>query len=240
MTKRVKEMDDILIISNYYPPEKGAAANRIEQLALKLHQNNYKVSVLCPLGNYPKGELFPEYKGKFSVTEKLQNISIKRLWIYPSVSKNIFKRTLSVLSFSSVLFFYLLSVSFSYGNYTDLKVVQDTLKNPKFHQDELVFTAVEKSPEYKGGSRAMYKFLNQNIEYPSEAIKNKISGKVFLRFIVEKDGSLSDIQLMKGIGFGCDLEAIRVVKAMPNWIPGMNGNNAVRCFYNLPISFSIR
>lgn len=101
-------MGDILIISNYYPPEKGAAANRIEQLALKLHQNNYKVSVLCPLGNYPKGELFPEYKGKFSVTEKLQNITVKRLWIYPSVSKNIFKRTLSVLSFSSMLFFYLL------------------------------------------------------------------------------------------------------------------------------------
>ena len=102
-------MEEILIISNYYPPEKGAAANRIEQLALKLHQNNYKVAVLCPLGNYPKGELFPEYKGKFSVTEKLQNITVKRLWIYPSVSKNIFKRTLSVLSFSSVLFFYLLT-----------------------------------------------------------------------------------------------------------------------------------
>ncbi|HWS59820.1 MAG TPA: glycosyltransferase family 4 protein [Flavobacterium sp.] len=101
-------MGDILIISNYYPPEKGAAANRIEQLALKLNQNNYNVTVLCPLGNYPKGELFPEYKGKFSVTENLQNITIKRLWIYPSVSKNIFKRTLSVLSFSYVLFFYLL------------------------------------------------------------------------------------------------------------------------------------
>jgi glycosyltransferase involved in cell wall biosynthesis len=101
-------MQEILIISNYYPPEKGAAANRIEQLALKLHQNNYKVSVLCPLGNYPIGELFPEYKGKFWVTEKLQNISVKRLWIYPSVSKNIFKRTLSVLSFSAGLFFYLL------------------------------------------------------------------------------------------------------------------------------------
>ncbi len=100
-------MDEILIISNYYPPEKGAAANRIEQLALKLHQNNYKASVLCPLGNYPKGELFAEYKGKFSVEENLQNIAIKRLWIYPSVSKNIFKRTLSVLSFSSALFCYL-------------------------------------------------------------------------------------------------------------------------------------
>jgi glycosyltransferase involved in cell wall biosynthesis len=101
-------MEEILIISNYYPPEKGAAANRIEQLALKLHQNHYSVSVLCPLGNYPKGELFPEYKGKFSVTENIQNITVKRLWIYPSVSKNILKRTLSVMSFSSVLFFYLL------------------------------------------------------------------------------------------------------------------------------------
>lgn len=102
-------MQEILIISNYYPPEKGAAANRIEQLAQKLHQNKYNVTVLCPLGNYPKGELFPEYKGQFAVTEKLQNIIVKRLWIYPSVSKNIFKRTLSVLSFASVLFFYLLT-----------------------------------------------------------------------------------------------------------------------------------
>lgn len=101
-------MNKILIISNYYPPEKGAAANRIEQLALKLHQNKYDVTVLCPLGNYPKGELFTEYKGKYSVTEILQNITVKRLWIYPSVSKNILKRTLSVLSFATMLFFYLL------------------------------------------------------------------------------------------------------------------------------------
>ena len=101
-------MEEILIISNYYPPEKGAAANRIEQLALKLHQNNYKVSVICPLGNYPKGELFPEYKGKFSVTENRDNIAVKRLWIYPSVSKNLIVRIISVLSFSLSLFFYLL------------------------------------------------------------------------------------------------------------------------------------
>ena len=101
-------MEEILIISNYYPPEKGAAANRIEQLALKLHQNNYKVSVICPLGNYPKGELFPEYKGKFSVTEKRDDITVRRLWIYPSVSKNLIVRIISVLSFSLSLFFYLL------------------------------------------------------------------------------------------------------------------------------------
>jgi glycosyltransferase involved in cell wall biosynthesis len=101
-------MEEILIISNYFPPEKGAAANRIEQLALKLKQNNYIVSVVCPLGNYPKGELFPEYKGKFSVFENRENIFVKRLWIYPSISKNIFIRIFSILSFSIGLFFYLI------------------------------------------------------------------------------------------------------------------------------------
>ena len=101
-------MEEILIVSNYYPPEKGAAANRIEQLALKLNQNNYNVTVLCPLGNYPKGELFPEYKGKFFVKETFQNIIVKRLWIYPSNSKNIFLRLMSILSFTTCIFFYLL------------------------------------------------------------------------------------------------------------------------------------
>jgi glycosyltransferase involved in cell wall biosynthesis len=101
-------MEEILIISNYYPPEKGAAANRIEQLALKLKQNNYTVSVVCPLANYPKGKLFPQYIGKFSAKENRDGITVKRLWIYPSVSKNILVRIVSVLSFSLSLFFYLL------------------------------------------------------------------------------------------------------------------------------------
>jgi len=139
--------------------------------------------------------------------------------------------------------FLLVKFSISFGNCSiqfNSQSVQDTLKNPKHHQDELVFTATEKRPEFKGGTRGMYKFLSQNIKYPNEAMKNKISGKVFLRFIVEKDGTLSDIQLMKGIGYGFDLEAIRVVKTMPNWIPGLNANKAVRCYYNLPISFSIK
>nr|WP_314895792.1 glycosyltransferase family 4 protein [uncultured Flavobacterium sp.] len=100
-------MEEIVIISNYFPPEKGAAANRIEQLALKLHQNNYKVTVICPLANYPKGAIFPEYKGRFFVEEMMQNIRVKRLWIYPSNSKNIFKRIVSIVSFSIGLFFYL-------------------------------------------------------------------------------------------------------------------------------------
>jgi len=101
-------MEELLIITNYYPPEKGAAANRMEQLALKLNQNNYAVFVVCPLGNYPEGKLFQEYKGKFSIKENRKGIAVKRLWIYPSVSKNVLIRVFSVLSFSFGLFFYLL------------------------------------------------------------------------------------------------------------------------------------
>ncbi|MBD3581595.1 glycosyltransferase family 4 protein [Flavobacterium selenitireducens] len=100
-------MEKILIVSNYYPPEKGAAANRIEQMALKL-SHHYEVSVICPLGNYPEGKLFPQYRGKFWVKEIQKNVLVKRLWIYPSNSKNIAKRLLSILSFSSILFVRLL------------------------------------------------------------------------------------------------------------------------------------
>ncbi len=101
-------MEKILIVSNYYPPEKGAAPNRIEQLALKLKENNYQVSVVCPLANYPQGKIFDAYKGKFSVNEILDGINVSRLWIYPSNSKNFAKRILSILSFSIGLFFFLL------------------------------------------------------------------------------------------------------------------------------------
>ena len=101
-------MEEILIISNYYPPEKGAAANRIEQLALKLHEKKYAVTVLCPLANYPKGAIFPQYKGKFFVEETLRDIAVKRLWIFPSNSSGLVVRIFSVLSFSFGLFFYLL------------------------------------------------------------------------------------------------------------------------------------
>ncbi|MBF6607264.1 MAG: glycosyltransferase WbuB, partial [Flavobacterium sp.] len=101
-------MKEIVIVSNYYPPEKGAAANRIEQMALKLQQNGYSVKVVCPLGNYPYGKLFPEYRNKFTVTENRQGIIVKRLWIFPSNSGNIFKRLLSIKSFSAILFGYLL------------------------------------------------------------------------------------------------------------------------------------
>ncbi len=124
-------------------------------------------------------------------------------------------------------------------NVTNLKIAKDTLIKSKGESKEAIFTAVEQNPEFPGGMSAMYRFLGNNIKYPSEAQKNKVQGRVFVRFIVEKDGSIGRVEVLKGIGFGCDEEAIRVVKSMPKWIPGRQNGKPVRVYYNMPIVFKL-
>ena len=104
-------------------------------------------------------------------------------------------------------------------------------------REEIVFTVVENQPEFPGGLIALTNYLQQNVKYPPEAQKAGIKGRVYVSFIVEKDGSLTDIQLMKGLGYGCNEEAIRVVNAMPKWQPGTQSGRPVRVRYNLPIEF---
>lgn len=99
---------DILIISNYYPPESGAAPNRIHTLATMLSKNHYKVNVICPLPNYPFGKIFNEFSGKFQSKSIDGNITVYRLWLLASNSKNKFVRLFSMLSFAVHLFFFLL------------------------------------------------------------------------------------------------------------------------------------
>lgn len=98
---------EILLISNYFPPEKGAAANRIFSIAEGLGKTGYSVKVVCPLPNYPNGEIFENYRGKLSMTKDVSFGKIVRLWVWPSNSANKFVRLLSMLSFSLslVLFF---------------------------------------------------------------------------------------------------------------------------------------
>ena len=99
---------DILIISNYYPPESGAAPNRIYTLASSLTKYDYNVTVVCPFPNYPFGEIFNTYKGRFQTKNTAQNITVYRLWLLASNSKNKFIRLFSMLSFAVHLFFFLL------------------------------------------------------------------------------------------------------------------------------------
>ena len=102
-----------------------------------------------------------------------------------------------------------------------------------------IFTAVEKDPAFKGGIENFYAYLRKNVRYPAVAKENNVQGKVFLTFVVEKDGSLTDIKVVRGIGSGCDDEAIRVLKASPHWQPGIQNGRPVRVQYTMPISFTL-
>ena len=103
-----------------------------------------------------------------------------------------------------------------------------------------IFTVVEENPTYPGGDASRVKFLMDNMKYPEEAKELGVQGKVFVTFVVEVDGSITDVRVLRGIGSGCDDEAIRVVKSMPKWIPGKQRGVPVRVQFNLPINFKLQ
>lgn len=102
-----------------------------------------------------------------------------------------------------------------------------------------LFESLEVQPTYPGGMDKFYKYLAKAIRYPAMAQDNNIQGKVFVSFIIEKNGSLTDIRIQKELGYGTDEEAIRVLKSSPKWMPGIQNGKAVRVKYNIPISFSM-
>ena len=107
-------------------------------------------------------------------------------------------------------------------------------------EDVQIFTVVENDPMFPGGMEALYKYLRENIKYPQLARDNNITGKVYVTFVVEKDGSIANPRVLKDIGGGCGAEAIRVVKSMPKWTPGKQRGKAVRVQFNLPVSFNLQ
>lgn len=102
-----------------------------------------------------------------------------------------------------------------------------------------IYNVVEVMPEFPGGMSQMATYLSENIKYPEKAKDKDISGRVFISFVIEKDGSVSSAKVMRGIGGGCDEEALRVVKAMPKWKPGMMKGKPVRVYYVLPVFFKL-
>lgn len=98
---------------------------------------------------------------------------------------------------------------------------------------------VEKMPEFPGGEQALYEFLAKNIKYPALARENGVEGTVYVKFLVDAKGKISDVSLMKGIGSGCDEEAIRVVQKMPRWSPGTLRGEPVDVYYTLPVKFKL-
>ncbi|MBU0696173.1 MAG: TonB family protein [Bacteroidetes bacterium] len=103
-----------------------------------------------------------------------------------------------------------------------------------------IFTNVEVLPTFPGGLEQFGKFLSKNLRYPPIARDNGIQGRVFCNFVVEKDGSLTDIKVVRGIGGGCDEEAVRVLKSSPKWNPGVQNGRNVRVSYTIPIFFQLQ
>lgn len=137
------------------------------------------------------------------------------------------------------------SVVFDYNNIDtlDCKLMTYSYDDSDFiyyKQPDEVFTVVEEMPEYPGGMDMLFKFLGENIRYPAEAKNNHEQGRVFINFVVEKDGSISNAKVLRGAAPSLDAEALRVINLMPNWKPGMQRGKPMRVGYNLPVKFTLQ
>ena len=120
----------------------------------------------------------------------------------------------------------------------DRKAKAEARKNAE-EEDDKIYIRVEKMPEFPSGNEELSKFLVRNIKYPLLAQENGIQGRVICQFIVNADGRIENIEVVSGVEESLDQEAIRVLKLMPNWIPGSQGGENVRVKYTLPIRFSL-
>lgn len=104
-------------------------------------------------------------------------------------------------------------------------------------EESAIFTKVDKMPEYPGGQVALVKYLSKNIKYPSKFKKNKINGRVFVSFVIDKDGKVVTPKIVKSLNEECDAEALRVISKMPDWIPGEKNGIKVAVQFGLPVNF---
>jgi protein TonB len=109
----------------------------------------------------------------------------------------------------------------------------------KVSDDEAIFFVVEVQPEFPGGMDSMYAFIQKNLIYPEKAKAEGIEGRVFITFTIEKDGSVSNVKILRGIGGGCDEASVEMVKNMPKWKPAKQREKPVRCQFTLPIKFEL-
>ena len=124
------------------------------------------------------------------------------------------------------------------GGIVDEDFVGPNRLNDTLEGDE-IYQIVEEMPAFPGGEDKLIEFVSKNVEYPQEAKEKGVQGRVFVGFVVEKDGSVGNVTLLRGIGHGCDEEAVRVVKMLPKWRPGRHNGEIVRVSYQIPIFFKL-
>ena len=124
---------------------------------------------------------------------------------------------------------------------TEETVIEEVVfeEAPEEEEADEIFSIVEDQPAPSGGLPAFYKYVQSKLKYPAQARRMGIEGKVFVQFVVDKDGTLTEVQAVKGIGAGCDEEAVRVIKGAPKWKPGKQRGRAVKVRMILPITFKL-
>ena len=122
----------------------------------------------------------------------------------------------------------------------DMETEIEVVEVEEEEEEEEVFFIVEEMPEFPGGELALRKYVAENIRYPNAARENDIQGKVYVRFVVNKNGSVGDVTILRGVDPLLDKEAIRVIKSLPKWKPGMQRGKAVKVYYTMPINFQLQ
>lgn len=122
----------------------------------------------------------------------------------------------------------------------DIYVTSEKNVSAKEQGSEKIFEAVEQQAQFPGGQSALTSWLYKNLCYPEEAMKHNIEGRVIVQFVIEKDGSITHPVVARGVDKELDMEAIRLIKAMPKWVPGRNNGEAVRSKFTLPVTFRLQ
>lgn len=120
-----------------------------------------------------------------------------------------------------------------------VNTARETRAEVAVEDENTVFTVVEKQPEFPGGPEKLNRYLSEKLQYPAEARENSISGTVFIQFVIDKTGTVANAKILRGIGYGCDEEALRVIKAMPRWKPAEQRGKPVNVLFNLPVKFNL-
>uniref|UniRef100_UPI00404737FF energy transducer TonB n=1 Tax=Roseivirga sp. TaxID=1964215 RepID=UPI00404737FF len=147
----------------------------------------------------------------------------------------------SLLIISLILFVFSCSEEDIYiDGLSEETVLMDVIPEGETSTGEEIFMVVEESPAFPGGSDAYKEFIINNLKYPEEAIAQNIEGKVFLSFVVDKEGVISDIKVNRGLGYGCDEEAVKMLMKSPNWKPGVQRGRTVKTRMALAVNFKLR
>jgi periplasmic protein TonB len=194
------------------------SANQDQQVSVDMMDMNKPKEEVAPPPPPPPPEATVEQKAKFTapivVTDTTETTEINQDDLNKTVNTNISTEEVVVEDDNSN------------------QVIEEVVETP-------IFTVVEEMPSFPGGDEARIKFLTENIKYPQMAKESGIQGTVYVTFVINEKGKVADVKVLRGIGGGCDEEAIRVVNIMPSWNAGKQSGKAVRVQFNMPIKFTL-